>query len=101
MLALYSFTIFVSAFLLFLVQPMAGKMLLPLLGGAPAVWNACMVFFQVTLLCGYFYTHFSTKYLDPRRQILLHGVLLIISLMALPILISTELTPPMGSNPVF
>ncbi|MCS7045985.1 MAG: hypothetical protein NZO58_06485, partial [Gemmataceae bacterium] len=57
-LLLYAFTLFVSAFILFLVQPMIGKMILPKLGGTPQVWNTCMVFFQSVLLLGYAYTHF-------------------------------------------
>ena len=54
---LFAATLFVSASLLFMVQPMVGKMVLPLLGGSPAVWNACMVFFQALLLLGYLYAH--------------------------------------------
>ena len=65
---LFAVTLFVSASLLFMVQPMVGKMILPLLGGSPAVWNACMVFFQALLLLGYLYAHHvSTKY-EPKRQ---------------------------------
>src|SRR5262249_27529603 len=54
---LFAITLFVSATLLFLVQPMIAKMILPLLGGTPAVWNTCMVFFQAALLAGYAYAH--------------------------------------------
>src|SRR4051812_5187012 len=76
MLALFALTLFVSASLLFLVEPMVGKMMLPLLGGTPAVWNTCMVFFQAVLLAGYGYAHATTAWLGPRRQALLHlGVL--------------------------
>jgi hypothetical protein len=58
------------------MQPMVGKMILPLLGGTPAVWSTCMVFFQTALLAGYAYAHASTAWLGPRRQALLHlGVL--------------------------
>src|SRR4030095_11556193 len=57
---LFGLTLFVSALLLFLVQPMVGKMILPLLGGTPAVWNTCMVFFQALLLAGYYYAHKTT-----------------------------------------
>src|SRR5437764_12195147 len=56
-LPLYAFTLFVSAFILFLVQPIIGKIILPKLGGTPQVWNTCMVFFQMVLLAGYAYTH--------------------------------------------
>ena len=59
MLLVYSLTIFLSATLLFLMQPMFAKMTLPLLGGTPAVWSTCMVFFQACLLAGYLYAHVS------------------------------------------
>ena len=61
--ALFSLTLFLSAALLFTVQPMFAKMVLPLLGGAPAVWNACLVFYQAALLAGYLYAHLSLKWL--------------------------------------
>src|SRR5437899_1909315 len=78
LLPLFALTLFVSAMLLFLVQPMIGKMLLPMLGGTPAVWNTCMVFFQALLLAGYAYAHTATAWLGVRRQALLHlGVLLL------------------------
>jgi spermidine synthase len=74
---LFACTLFLSALLLFLVQPMIAKMLLPLFGGTPAVWNTCMVFFQAMLLAGYAYAHFVTTRLKTKPQILLHlGVLL-------------------------
>jgi hypothetical protein len=74
----FALTLFVSATLLFLVQPMIGKVLLPMLGGTPAVWNTCMVFFQALLLAGYAYAHATTAWLGVRRQAVLHlGVLLV------------------------
>ena len=74
---LFGVTLFVSATLLFLVQPMVGKMILPLLGGTPAVWNTCMVFFQALLLAGYYYAHKTTSKLPTRRQVAVHtGVML-------------------------
>ena len=63
MLAFFAATMFVSATLLFALQPMFAKMVLPLLGGTPAVWNTCMVFYQGVLLVGYLYAHFSTRLL--------------------------------------
>src|ERR1700739_1553731 len=75
-LYVYAVTLFVSAFILFLVQPLIGKMILPKLGGTPQVWNTCMVFFQMVLLAGYAYTHFVSTNLKLRQQILLHVVLL-------------------------
>jgi hypothetical protein len=106
----FAVTLFVSAFILFLVQPIIGKLILPKLGGTPQVWNTCMVFFQTMLLLGYFYTHFVTNRLRPRMQLILHCILL-----AAPILILTpgflnisapfdyirgSWTPPLGSNPI-
>jgi spermidine synthase len=82
---IYAATILVSALLLFLVQPMIAKIILPLLGGAPSVWNVCMVFFQGMLLTGYFYAHFSIKYLGLKKQSVIHILLLLISLISLPI----------------
>ncbi len=73
---LFAVTLFVSASLLFMVQPMVGKLVLPLLGGSPAVWNACMVFFQALLLLGYLYADRLTRQGSPRKQWLIHmGVL--------------------------
>lgn len=74
--ALYAVTLFVGAALLFLVQPLVGKLLLPLVGGTPGVWNACMVFFQAVLLAGYLYAHRSTGKLGVRRQAAFHLVAL-------------------------
>ena len=70
--ALFTSTLFVSAFLLFLVQPMIAKMVLPLLGGSPMVWNTCMVFFQIALLAGYTYAHLASKWCSARAQVALH-----------------------------
>jgi len=73
---LFAATLFISASLLFMVQPMVGKMVLPLLGGSPAVWNACMVFFQALLLLGYLYAHFVAGKYEPKKQWLIHLVVL-------------------------
>jgi len=73
---------------------MIGKMVLPLLGGTPAVWNTCMVFFQATLLAGYLYVHALTTWLRPTRQALLHVALLTCSMLALPIVLVTAGDPP-------
>jgi hypothetical protein len=77
MLVVFALTLFTSATLLFLVQPIIGKMITPLLGGSPAVWNTCMVFFQVALLAGYAYAHATTAWLGVRRQAALHLALLV------------------------
>lgn len=73
---LFAATLFLSASLLFMIQPMVGKMVLPLLGGSPAVWNACMVFFQMLLLMGYQYAHFMTGKYPPRKQWAIHLLVL-------------------------
>ncbi len=88
MVFLYSATLFLSAALLFVVEPMIGKMVLPLLGGVPAVWNTCMVFFQSVLLLGYLYAHLSTRWLTARRQALMHLGIILFPLALLPIGIS-------------
>ncbi|MBI2469398.1 MAG: hypothetical protein HYV62_16520, partial [Candidatus Rokubacteria bacterium] len=71
MLSLYAATACLSAALLFLVQPMVARMALPLLGGAPAVWNTALVFYQAALLAAYAYAHAATRRLGVRRQALL------------------------------
>jgi hypothetical protein len=85
MLALFAVTITFGAFLLFLIQPMIAKMIMPHLGGAPTVWNTAMLFFQACLLAGYAYAHAAAKYLNIRRHAVLHGLLLMLSLLALPL----------------
>src|SRR5438132_9772601 len=83
LLLLFAATLFVSATLLFLVQPMVGKMLLPMLGGTPAVWNTCMVFFQALLLAGYAYAHATTAWLGVRKQAVLHLAVLVLPFFSL------------------
>jgi SAM-dependent methyltransferase len=78
---------------LFLVQPMVAKGVLPLLGGTPAVWNTCMVFFQFALLAGYLYAHVGAKWLDARRQALAHVPVVLLSLFALPLAVAPTSTP--------
>ena len=83
---LYALTVFVSAFLLFLVQPIIAKQILPWFGGSAAVWTTCLVFFQCMLLAGYFYSDWTTRNLTPRRQALVHIVLIAIAIALLPII---------------
>jgi len=97
-LGFFALTLFLSAALLFMVQPMIGKMLLPALGGTPAVWNTCMVFFQAVLLLGYAYTHFVAK-LTRRAQLLLQAVVLLAPLAFLPFSLGNW-QPPTEDNPV-
>jgi len=77
---LYALTILVSAFLLFQVQPVIAKIILPWFGGSAAVWTTCLLFFQMELLAGYFYAHAVVRYLKPKTQVTLHTVLLLISI---------------------
>ena len=99
-LLLYTTTIFLGAGLLFVVQPMVGKMVLPLLGGTPAVWSTCMVFFQAALLAGYAYAHASAAWLGVRRQAMLHLVVLALPLAVLPLGIGQTFVRGSVSNPV-
>jgi hypothetical protein len=96
---LFALTLFLSAALLFTVQPMFAKMVLPRLGGAPAVWNACLVFYQAVLLCGYLYAHLSLKWLGARRQAMLHLGLLALAWVSLPIHIAEHWLPPATTFP--
>ena len=106
----FAATVFLSAFLLFQVQLIIGKYILPLFGGAPSVWNTCMLFFQVLLLLGYGYSHFLASRVRLRAQGVIHGVLLISALAVLAIVWwkwATPLTPGStwkpqpGDNPVW
>src|SRR5687768_5896329 len=76
----FALVIFISAFLLFQVQPLISKFILPWFGGGPAVWTSCMLFFQTLLFAGYAYAHFSVKQLSPAKQGLLHAILLVAAL---------------------
>lgn len=95
----YGLTIFLSAFLLFQVQPMIGKMILSWFGGSASVWTTCMLFFQMVLLLGYLYSHWVVRFLSPYRQSLLHAALLLISLLLLPISPSEAWKPTGAENP--
>jgi hypothetical protein len=96
MLPLYALTLGLSALLMFWVQPLYTRLALPLLGGAPAVWITAMLFFQAALLAGYLYAHLSVHWLGLKRQSLLHGVLLLLAFVALPIALPQGWTPPAG-----
>jgi hypothetical protein len=96
---LYAATILLSAFLLFEVQPMIGKIILPWFGGSASVWSTCLLFFQVSLLAGYLYAHCSTRYLKPRQQALLHLAMLAASIALLPILPSEHWKPAAAGDP--
>jgi hypothetical protein len=87
----FALTLFVSAALLFWVQPMFARLVLPLLGGTPAVWNTCVVFFQAALLAGYGYSHFTPAYLGVRRQTVLHLALMLLPVAVLPVAVPQAL----------
>ncbi len=97
---LYGSTLFISSLLLFLVQPLLGKFILPWFGGTPAVWTTCMLFFQVMLLAGYGYAHLSASRLSIRRQAQVHTALLGLTLLLLPITPSGSWKFEPGRNPV-
>lgn len=93
----YAATIFLSSFLLFLVQPLIARQILPWFGGTAAVWTTCMLFFQALLLAGYAYAHATNALLKPRAQAILHTVLLLLALATLPIAPS-EGWKPLGTE---
>jgi hypothetical protein len=99
--ALFAGTIFTSAFLLFLVQPLIAKQILPWFGGSSAVWSICMVFFQVVLLAGYAYSDAITRRLNLRTQAGLHIALLLLSLALLPIVTSERWKPGGAEDPTW
>ena len=105
----YAVPLFLAAFLLFLVQPMIARVILPWFGGAPSVWTTCVLFFQVLLVAGYAYTHFLSDRLQPRTQAVVHGCLLLGSLGLLawmlhawgaPLVPSAEWKPEGSSYPL-
>ncbi|MHC4879784.1 MAG: spermidine synthase [Planctomycetota bacterium] len=90
---LFLITVFLSAFLLFQVQPLISRFILPWFGGSPAVWTTCMLFFQVTLFCGYLYAHLLAARLTPAQQAIIHAALLICAASLLPIVPDTSFKP--------
>ena len=98
---LFGGTIFTSACLLFLVQPLVSKMILPWFGGSAAVWVTAMLFFQTCLLLGYLYAHFLTLHAGLKLQVILHSTLLLASLAVLPLAPSVRWLPKPGDDPTF
>jgi hypothetical protein len=96
---IYALTILVSAFLLFQVQPVIAKIILPWFGGSAAVWTTCLLFFQSVLVLGYLYSHAITRHLRPRVQAVVHVALLVVSLAALPIYPKTAWKPSGTGDP--
>ena len=97
----YALTIFTGAFLLFQVQPLIGKYILPWFGGGPGVWTTCLLFFQTLLLGGYAYAHVTSTKLKPKSQAILHLVLLALSLTLLPITPSEAWKPELADDPTW
>ncbi|HKP62963.1 MAG TPA: fused MFS/spermidine synthase [Polyangiales bacterium] len=99
-MAPYAVTIFLSSFLLFLVQPLIARQILPWFGGAASVWTTCLLFFQTALLAGYAYAHGVVRFLSPRRQVHVHAALLLASLAVLPILADPSWKPAGHDDPI-
>src|ERR687886_967518 len=101
MMSLFSVTIFVSAALLFLIEPMFAKFVLPSFGGTPAVWTGSMMFFQAALLASYLYVHATAGWLGARRQAVVHLVVILLPLLVLPVAVpASDWAPPAQSNPI-
>ncbi len=96
----FAVAIFTGAFLLFLVQPLIGKYILPWFGGSPGVWTTCLLFFQCVLLAGYAYAHLLTTFLQPRQQIITHLAVVAAALATLPIIPSEQLKPAGDGDPI-
>ncbi len=97
---LYAVTLFASAFLLFQVQPLVGRYLLPVFGGTPTVWTVCMLFFQAMLLAGYAYAHWSASRLTPRAQVLCHLLVIGLGAWAVPLVPEVAWEPSIDESPV-
>jgi hypothetical protein len=97
-LSIFVAALLVSAFLLFAVQPMFAKMVLPVLGGTPAVWSVAMVAFQALLLGGYLYAHLLTRYLDPQSAGLVHVAVMACAFVVLPISVASGWVKPPASG---
>src|SRR6266404_8019925 len=102
LLATFTAAIILSAALLFMVQPMFTKLVLPRFGGAPAVWSVAIVFFQTALLAGYAYAHWLTRYASGRLSVALHLVAMLAAVFALPPAIASGWErPPAGTEPLW
>ncbi len=97
----FAVTVFLSAFLLFQIQPIIAKIILPWFGGSSSVWSVCLVFFQAELLVGYLYVHLLHELLAPRRQNLVHSALLVLSLATLPVSANPSLLTSLFDNPTW
>src|SRR6185437_1720238 len=96
---LFVATVFASAALVFMVEPMIAKLVLPLLGGGPSVWNTSLAFFQAALLAGYAYAHLLQRARSLKAQAALHGLVLAAAAIALPLRINALAGPPSSTHP--
>src|SRR6201987_5355819 len=97
---LFAPTIFLSAFLLFCSEPMVGKMMLPLLGGAASVWITCLLFFQLMLLAGYGYAHALERFANVRTQMVVHACLMVVAGFFLPMHFTTRPDAAASNHPI-
>jgi hypothetical protein len=97
---IFGLCVFLSAFLLFQVQPLMGRFLLPWFGGSSEVWTACMLFFQLFLLAGYAWAHLNTRFFSPRQQMINQILLLIAAGVTLSVVPANSLKPAPGQNPI-
>ena len=97
---IYAAAIFTSAFLLFQIQPLISKRILPWFGGSPAVWTTCLLFFQTVLFAGYAYAHWSNHWLKPRQQALVHAALIVLALILMRALPSESWEPTGNERPI-
>jgi spermidine synthase len=100
MWVVFAATLFASATLLFFLEPMFAKMVLPYLGGSPAVWNTCVVFFQATMLVGSIYAHVLNRSLRLQAQVAFHVLVLAVATLTLPVVIPPDWAPPVDHTPV-
>lgn len=100
MAAVFCLTVFLSATLLFVLEPITGKVLLPTFGGSPAVWNTCLAFYQTVLLAAYSYAHWLTRISSARIQVLVHLAVVMLPWLVLPLYTQADATPP-GRNPLW
>lgn len=98
--AIFGLTLFSSAFLLFWIEPLFARMLLPHLGGSQSVWNTCLVFFQATLLLGYGYAHLLARFFSIRSQILVHLLVVLAGSFFLPVAVAAHWAPAANASPV-
>ena len=96
----FALAVLLASTLMFVVEPMFARMILPRLGGSPAVWNTCLVFFQTSLLLGYLYAHLLAKSMTIRRQAIVHAALVVLAATLLPVGVVRDSLPPVDRSPI-